>query len=160
MIQRKYNFQAGTKISSNQMDEELQNSQQTLEKYVGAGNVQSFATPFGSYDATVIAEILKYYQSQRSTDAGFNTKDSIYLGNIKVQNILSTTTLVEYTGWIDKAIADNAWLVLIYHRVANDPGTYDSYISDFTAQMQYVNSSGITVLPVSEAISEISPQLV
>ncbi len=146
-------------ITDEQLELELLNSKATLESFAGIGKVESFATPYGSYDARVITAILKYYQSHRSTDAGFNTKDGLNTANIKVQNMTNYTTLDEYSSWVNKAVTDKAWLVIIYHKIVENPGQYDTYLSDFIPQMDIVKNSEITVLPVSEAISKILLQI-
>ena len=148
-----------TKLTDANLEAELRNSQALLETFAGAGNVKAFATPFGAYDSRVIAAILSYYQSHRSTDAGFNTRDGITATNVRVQNILSTTTVVEYQSWLDQAARDKSWLVLVYHRVADNPGAYDTYSADFALQMAAVANSGIAVLPVSESLAELQPQI-
>ncbi|MFA7254314.1 MAG: polysaccharide deacetylase family protein, partial [Patescibacteria group bacterium] len=147
-------------LTDEQLQLELMKSKETLETFAGIGKVQSFATPYGSYDARIITAILEYYQSHRSTDTGFNTKDGLNIANIKVQNMTNTTTLAEYSSWVNKAIVDKAWLVIIYHKIVENPGIYDTYLSDFTPQMDIVKNSGITVLTVSDALAAISPQLI
>lgn len=138
---------------------ELSHSKTYLQTLTGGTPVRNFSTPYGDYDAKVITEIKKYYQSHRSVDEGFNSKDNFNAYNIRVQNILDTTSAAQVSAWIAQAQADNTWLVLVYHRVADDPGPYDSYISDFKAQMSAVKASGIQVKTYQDAFTEVSSQV-
>lgn len=148
-----------TTLSSTALTKELRDSKAYLETFAGAGNVKSFATPYGSYNAKVTTAILRYYQSNRNVDVGFNTQDGLVSSNVRVENVESTTTMSEYNSWINQAARDHTWLVLVYHRVANDPGQYDTSSANFASQMQSVKNSGIAVKPVSSALSELLPQI-
>jgi len=137
---------------------EMQHSKQYLESLVGQP-VTNFASPYGDYNAAVVTEAKKFYRSHRSVDEGYNSKDNFNAYNIRVQNILDTTTAAQVTDWIAHAKADKTWLVLVYHRIANDPGPYDSNISVFTQHLNAIVSSGITVKTTNEALNEVSTQL-
>lgn len=147
-----------TSLNSTQLAYELSHSQQVLQNIIGQP-VRNFASPYGDYNQTVNNEIKKYYQSHRTVDEGYNSKDNFDIYRLRVQNIQSTTTLAEVQSWIDHAKATNTWLILVYHRVANDPGQFDSYISDFNAQLQAIKNSGITVKTYQGALDEVLPQL-
>ena len=148
-----------TTLNSTQLEYEVQHSKQFLESIVGAGNIKNFATPYGDYNATVNNAIDNYYGSHRTVDEGFNSKDNFDKYRLRVQNIFSTTTAAEVTNWIEQAKADKTWLVLVYHRIANDPGTYDSYINVFQQHLQAIQATGITVQTWQAALDELTPQL-
>jgi peptidoglycan/xylan/chitin deacetylase (PgdA/CDA1 family) len=138
---------------------ELTHSKQYLESITGAP-VPNFASPYGDYNAVVNTEIKKYYRSHRTVDEGYNSKDNFNLYRIRVQNLLATTTLAEFQGWIDKAKADKTWLVLVYHRVtAGTPDEFDTKESDFTQQMNALVASGVTVKTYNTALDELTAQL-
>lgn len=147
-----------TQISTSQVNYELSHSKAYLEQLTGQ-SVTNFATPYGDYDLGVISEIQKYYGAHRSVDEGYNSKDNFNIYNLRVQNILDTTTAGEVAAWIANAQADNTWLILVYHRVADDPGPYDSYNADFAAQLQAIANSGITVKTLQAALDEVTGQL-
>ena len=121
--------------------------------------INHFATPFGDYDGKVISEIKKYYSSNRNTDAGYNTIESFDINNIRVQNMTRTTQLSEVQNWIDQAKADNSWLVIVYHKVANNPDLYDTTEASFSAQLNAIQQSGISVQTMGQAIAEVLPQI-
>jgi peptidoglycan/xylan/chitin deacetylase (PgdA/CDA1 family) len=148
-----------TTLGDAELENQLSASKIFLEKFAGIGKVRAFATPYGSYNTRVSSAIMRYFESNRNTDAGFNTKDGMIVDNIRVQNMLSTTTLPEFNSWLEMAQKDKSWLVLVYHRITNNPGSYDTYKADFAAQISALASSGITVKTISDAIAELKPQI-
>ncbi len=122
---------------------------------------QNFATPFGSYNPQAITEIKKFYGSHRSTDVGYNNKDTFDRYNIKVQNITNTTTPAIVQGWLNQAATDNTWLVIVYHEVdaSAADSTYSVTPANLDAELNLVKQSGLTVKTVAGALNEITPQL-
>lgn len=134
---------------------------------------KNFASPFGSYgtDGSVVAAIkANGWTSHRSVDEGYNTRTDIdathtklTTDNIKVQNILNTTTLAEVQGWVNDAVATNSWLVIVYHEVSDAPvdpdPTYSVTTANFDQQLNTIKASGVTVLTVEAALAELQPQL-
>jgi hypothetical protein len=147
-----------TTLDSAPLDYEAKHSQEYLESLICAP-VPNFATPFGDYNATVNATLKKYYQAHRTVDEGFNSKDNYDPYRLRVQNILSTTTADQVAAWIAQAKANKTWLILVYHRIANDPGPYDSTISDFQAHLQAIQASGIQVKTYQDALTATKAQL-
>lgn len=147
-----------TTLTSIKLDYELKHSKQYLETLTGKP-VVNFASPYGDYNATVNAAIAKTYQSHRTVDEGFNSKDNFDAYRLRVQNILDTTNAAQVKAWVDQAKTDNTWLILVYHRIANDPGPYDSTIANFDAHMKAIKISGVTVLTMQAALTELRAQL-
>lgn len=147
-----------TTVSASALTYELQHSKQYLQSLAG-NTVNNFATPYGDYNAKVVDETKKFYRSHRSVDEGYNSKDNFDIYNLRVQNILDTTTPQQVAAWIAQAQTDKTWLVLVYHRIANDPGPYDAYISVFEQQMAAIASSGIIVKTTNAALDEVVSQL-
>ena len=148
-----------TQMTIAQMTTELAQSKSYLEGIVGVGKVTEFASPYGDYNNQVITEIKKYYRSHRSTDEGFNSKDNFNIYNIRVQNMTNTTTLAQYQEWIRKAQADKTWLVIVHHRIGANPDQFETSPADFTAQMSFLNQSGLAVKTVGQALDIIKAQL-
>ncbi len=147
-----------TTLTPTQLVFELQHSKQVLETVTGQP-VHNFASPYGDYNQSVNNEIKNYYRSHRTVDEGYNSKDNFDAYRLRVQNVFNTTTTGELQAWINQAKATNTWLILVYHRVANDAGRYDSYPADFAAQLGVINQSGITVKTYNDALGEVVPQL-
>lgn len=147
-----------TEVTAANLTYELQHSKQYLEKITGKP-VVNFASPYGDYNATVNAEIKKYYRSHRTVDEGYNSKDNFNAYSLRVQNILDTTSAQQVAAWITQAKVDNTWLILVYHRIANNPGPYDSYINVFTDHAKAIKASGVTVKTYNDALNEVTAQL-
>lgn len=150
-----------TTLTVSEIDAELADSQTSLRQWVGSSAANNFASPYGAYDATVDTEIAKYYRSHRTVDEGYNSKDNFDIYHIVVQNVLNTTTPEQVGEWVDEAIADQTWLVLVYHEVdtgLTDP-TYSVTPSDLGTELSLIQSKGVTVATVDEALDEIEGQL-
>jgi hypothetical protein len=78
-----------------------------------------------------------------------------------VQNILDTTTPAQVGAWVDQAIRDRSWLILVYHEVGTglpDP-TYVVTPANLDAELRLIQSKGIAVRTVDQALDEVVPQL-
>jgi len=148
-------------LTDAQIDSELKNSQASLRSWYGPAVAKNFATPYGEYNAKVLSTSKLYYRSHRSTDEGYNTKDGTDVNNIKVQNILDTMTPAQVGLWVDQALRDKSWLVLVYHEVdatAEDP-TYAVTPANLEAELKLIQQKAITVKTVDQALDEVVPQL-
>jgi peptidoglycan/xylan/chitin deacetylase (PgdA/CDA1 family) len=148
-----------TKLTVANMDKELLQSRTYLESLIGVGKITEFASPYGDYNSQVITEIKKYYRSHRSTDEGFNSKDNFNIMNLRVQNMTNTTSLAQYEEWIRKAQTDKTWLVIVYHRIGENPDQFETAPADFAAQMQFLSQSGLAVKTVGQALDIVLPQM-
>lgn len=121
-------------------------------------NVTNFATPYGAYDNNVIVEALKYYKSHR----GFADRDTLNTypydkGVIRVQSLEDGVTVAQVKAWIDQAIANNMWLVLVAHEIrptTNPDYEYTYTTANFTTLADYIQSSGIQVVTVEQALAK------
>ncbi|HSX08300.1 MAG TPA: polysaccharide deacetylase family protein [Candidatus Saccharimonadales bacterium] len=90
-----------------------------------------FAPPYGDYNNMVMAQIAKYYASMRQFKNTANNPNiwpySDYLLNDKtIQE--TTDTVASIKTAIDAAIANNQWLILTFHDIAQKPSkTPDDY---------------------------------
>jgi peptidoglycan/xylan/chitin deacetylase (PgdA/CDA1 family) len=153
-----------TTVSASQLQTELQQSQQTLEALTGGVPVNDLAYPDGAYNATVAAAAAQYYSVIRGIEPGFNTKDYTNFLDVKAQSVDDTTTPAQVEAWVNEAYQQKTWLVLIYHEVANTPtyasdALYTTNDADFTTEMSYIHSSGITPETIQQAANEVKPQL-
>jgi peptidoglycan/xylan/chitin deacetylase (PgdA/CDA1 family) len=147
-----------TKVSGAQLTRELRDSKSYLQTVLGVP-INYFATPYGAYNAPVMTEINKYYTVHRTVDAGYNSKDNFDQTRLKVQNVLNTTSAAEVQQWVDKAYEERTWLILVLHRVANDPGPYDTTPALFEQQLEVIKNKGIPVRTITQVLNELKPQL-
>lgn len=151
-----------TTLSQSQLTYQLSQSQATLRKLFGNSVAADFASPEGMYNANVITNIKKYYQSHRSVDAGFNSKDTFDPYDIRVQNIDQTTTPAQVAAWVAEAKATNTWLVLVYHQVENKVAPGDTYAvstAHLNTELSQLKQSGVKVTTMSAALQEVESQL-
>lgn len=150
-----------TQLNSTQLATELGSSQTTLRQLFGSNVAADFATPYGTYNGTVLTATKQYYQSHRSTDAGFNSKDNFDPYNIRVQNVETDTTPAEVAAWVAKAKADKAWLVLVFHQVSDsaNPDDYAVSPANLNTELANIKASGVQVETISQALAEINNQL-
>ncbi len=144
-----------------QMDAELSNSQASLRQWFGPTVANNFATPYGEYNSTVLTEIKKFYRSHRGVEGGFNSKDNFDIYDIKVQNITSNTTPAQVQAWVNQAITNKTWLVLVYHEIGANIGgdIYNTTTADLDQELNAIKQSGVAVETVEQALNEILPQL-
>ena len=125
-----------------------------------AATFKNFATPYGAYNTAAVTEIKKFYGTHRSVEEGYNSKDSFNPYNIKVQNMLVTTTAADVQAWVNQAITTKTWLVLVYHEIGTSADSqYSATTANFDAQLNVIKQSGVTVETVAQALNEITPQL-
>jgi peptidoglycan/xylan/chitin deacetylase (PgdA/CDA1 family) len=152
-----------TTVSAAQLQTELQQSQATLQGVIGLP-VTDFAYPFGAYNSNTIAVGKQYYQSQRTVIDGLNTRDSFDITQLKIHEVDSNITTAQVQAWVDQAIANKAWLILVYHETANAPvdptdAQYTTKPADINTELAYIKSTNVVVLTVNQALSELTPQL-
>ncbi len=146
-------------LDPTQLNYELEHSQDVLQQMTGEP-VDNFASPYGDYNEAVNNAIKQYYRSHRTVDEGYNSKDNFDIYRIRVQNLTPDTTLAEFQSWLDYAEATNTWLVLVYHMIGDSNlEPFDTYTSDFTAQMNALDASNLTVKTYSDALDELTAQL-
>ena len=147
-----------TTLSFNRLRLELSQPQAYLQNLLGVA-IRDFASPYGSYNSRVLSQIKNYYRSHRTVDEGFNTKSSLDLYKLKVQNVESSTTTNEIISWVSQAKQDHSWLILVYHEIKPNPSQWDTDPATFDSHMNAIKNSGVAVVTLDQAIGEILPQL-
>lgn len=152
-----------TTLSQTALVNEMANSQSTLQTAMGVP-ITDFAYPYGAYNANTLAVGKQYYQSQRTVNSGYNTKDNFDLAQLKIYEVDSNITQAQVKAWIDGAIAQKTWLILVYHETATTPvdptdALYTTQPSDLDAELSYLKNSGAAIETVHQAINELLPQL-
>ena len=111
-------------LTTAQVDTELSQSKTALANH--GINATDFAPPYGDYNNNVLAQIAKYYGSMRQFKNAANNANTwpysdYYLQDFVVQEKTDSVSTVETA--IDKAIANNQWLVLTFHNIEPTPST-------------------------------------
>jgi len=140
------------KLSTSQLVEELSGSKTILESH--GFTVKSFASPFGYYNDKVVSYIARFYESHGSAwPYDFNSYPfSDY--EISVQEVRGFTPVATVKSWIDEAVLNKKWLVLLFHEIVeSNPGEYEYLKDNFEVVVDYVNTKNISVVTVSQALS-------
>lgn len=145
-----------SEMDTDDMQDELEESKEILEEK--GFEINSFSVPFGSYNGFVQEAAARYYQNFR----GFWDRDSMNIW--PYNNMILTVKSVEYSvtpaqiqTWVDEAIANRQWLILVYHDMKDELNLEDEYIttfSDFAEVAAYVASTGVQTPTVSEVYQQ------
>jgi len=137
-----------TTLSQPVLQANAQNSKQQLESQK-LGSIKSFAYPMGRYNSMTQSVYEKQYPLIRTSDFGYNDR---YFDetNIHSMSVLNTTDNQEFQSWLSYAKQHHLWLVLVYHRV-DESGSYNVTSDQLNQQLKMIASSGLRVLPLSEA---------
>jgi peptidoglycan/xylan/chitin deacetylase (PgdA/CDA1 family) len=142
-------------LSQPEVENEVIASKTYLQNLTGK-TVDYFITPYCSYNAAVTQVVRQNYTSgMRNCDGAYNTAANYNRYNVRSFPVLNTTTLAEIQALIDQSRNQNAWLVLMYHRVDYSGDTYAVTPEVLRTQMQLVKNSNITVLPSQVAVAAI-----
>jgi peptidoglycan/xylan/chitin deacetylase (PgdA/CDA1 family) len=137
-----------TRLDDKQLARQITVSQSGLAKCFGA--VTDFAPPFGSNNQHTIAAEKGIYQTSRSTEVGFNSPDALDPYQLKVQNVRADTSPAQLQAWLDTAISNHVWLILVYHQVINGGGEYSRTPADFETDIRSLKESGIAVKTIHD----------
>jgi len=123
-------------------------------------NVQNFIVPYSDWNEERRNLVMQYYNS---VGAGYHNG---YLNDIPPDDfywlarrpIYNTTTLEEVKSWIEEAIVENKWLILMFHII----GESEYYLSwseeNLEALAKWVNNQDILVVTQQEGI-ELAGQI-
>ncbi len=149
-----------TEINSRKLEQEVANSKATL---VAQGiNPTSFATPYGDWNDKVLAAIAKHYSNHRPFhDTGYNAWPyNNYV--LRVQQVQMGVDVDVVKTYIDRAAADNTWLILVFHDIQDKPSTdpedYQFSTTDLDAVAAYVKNKNLAVTNVTNGLVSAGPQ--
>jgi len=147
-----------TTLRPRAVNREVKDSREFLRKN-GFMPVLDWASPYGTSNTSTTAAVKKYYRSQRSVQAGFNSKDDFDVYALKVQNVLLSTTAAEVQGWVEQAARDKTWLILVYHEVGTNSHEYSTTPAQLESHLEIIKKAGVPIVTVDQALNEVLPQL-
>ena len=139
-----------TNLSSSQLNNEVSGSR-TILINDGLGAIKSFAYPYGSYNNTVINAVKNagFSYARSVDDEAYNDKNTNpYL--LKTKNIERSISYTTVKGWIDGAIANKKWLIIVFHEILNSGPQWSSTPADLQKIVDYLKTNNIKVVTVSE----------
>ena len=141
-----------TSISKSQMEFELDDSKTTL---INKGlDIHDFISPEGAYNHLTEAYVMRYYDSDRIVTDGPITPPYNEFP-LYAKHIQNTTTVSEVEGWVDSAVNNNSWLLLVMHKIVDsDPVAEEWTKSDLVSLARYIESKGkLRVVTIHEALT-------
>lgn len=118
--------------------------------------VNSFAFPFGAYNANLLAFGSSLYTSMRPYEQGDNPKGS-WPYQIRVRGITSSTTPAQIRAWAEESKTKGTWNIFTYHSI--DTTADDEYRTDpatFTQMVSEVQASGVPVVTYQEGLNRFA----
>jgi len=111
-----------------------------------------YCYPGGGYNTDVIDVVSDYYGTARTTEAGYN----FYNRKYRLKNQAGDSGVSTVQGYIDKAVNDSSWLILMFHEIGVPGGTSNVNMTDFNLILSYLNSSNVDVVTIDEALGNLS----
>ncbi len=143
-----------SKIPYSQVTQELLQSKADLQAH--GITATSFATPYGDYNMVTLAGIAKLYNSQRGFgDTGYNywPYSEYFLQVKQIQAGVSVKTVRKY---INTAIANNSWLILVFHDIktkpSQDPVDYQYGTKSLQKIARYIKKKKLAVVGIDKAL--------
>jgi len=127
-----------------------------LFRRFGLQNVRTFAYPYGSFNTAVIKTVVEAgYTGARGVNTGYNAKGQSDLYALKGQNVLRSSTVSEMKGWIDTALANKTWVILILHQVDNTSSPYGTSPARLQAVIDHCTTRNARVVTLAEGLRQM-----
>jgi peptidoglycan/xylan/chitin deacetylase (PgdA/CDA1 family) len=143
-----------TQLTESQMRDEIIGSLNDL-RVMGA-DVTTFSYPFGDYNQLTDSIVHEAgYLGARTSDFGNNTKtDYKYL--LKRYSMQNNTTLTQLQSYVNTAITEKHWVILLFHGIDLSNDTYSVKPQDFDIFMAYLKQSGVKIVTTNEGLMLMS----
>ncbi|MFP2927837.1 polysaccharide deacetylase family protein [Pyxidicoccus sp. 3LG] len=143
-----------TTLSSLQLTSELQDSQAWLVSNLGLPAVPHFVVPYGRYDNTVLSAIRQSYASSRTVTGGRNFADTIVY-ELRANDVHRAVPVSTVRGWVDQAIAEKSWLILVFHEFVDGTPTRDTQYktANFAAILDYIKTKNVRTVTLAQGVA-------
>ena len=144
-----------TTLSAVSLQDEVGNSKANLIA-MGAHPVSTLVYPYGDYNTNIIQAVKNAgYIGARSVDRGFNTKATEKYA-LAIQQVDIGTTVDQIRAWIDVALKNKTWLILMYHQIDSLGAELSATPTDLQAVVNYLQEKNADVITLSEGINQMS----
>lgn len=140
---------------------DLQTELNEIKAYqIRYGFSDNFSYPNGAYNDQIREEVSKRFSSSRNISFLKNNPgyiDPYYINAVSMGSSTATSTL---TGMIDEAIANDEWLILNFHDIVTSASAETQLnTSKYQAVIDYLNTTGVNVMPVEQVLARTYEQL-
>ena len=132
---------------------------------MGATPVDNLAYPFGNYTYAIEQQVKAAgFKGARTIDQGFNTKATVAADpyRLVVQDLDENTSVATVQSWIDTALANNVWLILVFHQIESNPANFNDTYGETPTTLQgitsYLTSKSACVQTVSQVLNNVACQ--
>jgi peptidoglycan/xylan/chitin deacetylase (PgdA/CDA1 family) len=137
-------------------DQDLKNQLTKTSSYLlekGYRGSRNFALPYGGYNKRIQDTIRSYFSTIRLNDSLNQPKDFILPERINSQIVTAGTTFENLQQWINTALINGDWLVLVFYGVEPVPLIdTDCRLENFRKALDYINQFKIPVKTFDEAL--------
>jgi peptidoglycan/xylan/chitin deacetylase (PgdA/CDA1 family) len=144
-------------LSPDAMKNEILGSRLDLQGLVG-NHVSTFAYPYGAYNAPAV-QIAEQsgYAAARTVERGYNFPGSNRF-LLRAMTVDNTTDVPTVKSWIDTAVNNHEWLILVFHQVNADYGGSDLYTissADFQTIVNYLADKKVAIVTTATGASKL-----
>jgi peptidoglycan/xylan/chitin deacetylase (PgdA/CDA1 family) len=137
---------------------EITNSKIELAGF-GATPDDNLAYPFGSFNGVIEQQVKNAgFKAARTVDYGYNTRSTNPYALV-VQHLDSSTSVATVESWIQTALANKVWLILVYHQIDSPQNANDIYNvtpQDLQTEVNYLGQNHVCVLTMTQVLNNVS----
>ena len=111
-----------------------------------------FVTPCGVENDYIKNLVKENFRSLRTSYPGDNQLPLLDPYAIKAYALRNYNTVEEVKEWVNQAINNKSWVVLMFHQVDSSGTEYSVSTQDFKSMMKIVSDSGVQVVPANRII--------
>jgi peptidoglycan/xylan/chitin deacetylase (PgdA/CDA1 family) len=141
-------------LDPSSMEQEISQSKHDLIT-MGLSPITSLAYPYGEYNDQVVALTKQAgYQSARTAlvvDGGFNDKSTDHF-LLKTQSVENNTSIETIKSWIETAVKNKTWLILVMHQIDNSGSEYSISPQKLQQIVDYIKATQVKVVTVSQGL--------
>lgn len=148
-------------LNATQAAQELTQSRDALK--AKGYNPTAFAFPYGEYNDVALAEAAKVYSSVRRFE---DTDNNLYPYNdnlVMIRGVEAGISVAKVKQYVDEAIANNYWLVLVFHEISTtastNPDDYEYTPAELGQIAGYVQSKNMPVVNMTDGIATSNTNL-
>jgi peptidoglycan/xylan/chitin deacetylase (PgdA/CDA1 family) len=150
-----------TTITHQQVMYQLHSCQQTMQQKLDA-SVTDFASPYGAYNAAVLADTKQVFASHRNVNGdptnGVSAADVNVARYFDPNDIIGVTvnkhtTIAQLQALVQFAVQNNGWVVLVYHQADDGPSKYALDPAKLDQQMTYLQHTPVRIVTVQQAVA-------
>lgn len=145
-----------TTLSAADAKDEIVGSKLALEA-IGVNPVNLFSYPYGAYNSSIVQTVKDAgFIGARSSDGGYNTKtQDRYV--LRRQPMTNKTAFSDIQRYIDTAVANRSWVILLFHEVDRSGNAYAVTPELFQQTVDYLKSKSITPITINQGLDLMAP---